>query len=166
MLRFALLVYCFFLLFVCSGGIQGRFARQIDTMLDDGNTQTGTVRVIADGAVNQADATLLAPGNQDQQQFTVCSGFQSRTVHIQARLGGLIHFCSSLSSAAVTASGTPSKTTTSPSSSRVSGAGSSARIPRRRMALTSQPKASRLSPMYSALIPCLLYTSPSPRDQA
>ncbi len=61
--------------YVCSGGIQGRFARQLDTMLDDGNTQTGTVRVIADGVANQADATLLAPGNNDQQLFTVCSGF-------------------------------------------------------------------------------------------
>lgn len=58
--------------YVCSGGIQGRFARQLDTMLDDGNTRTGTIRVITDGAASQADATLLAPGNQDQQQFTVC----------------------------------------------------------------------------------------------
>ncbi|HLO63772.1 MAG TPA: prepilin-type N-terminal cleavage/methylation domain-containing protein [Azonexus sp.] len=58
--------------YICSSGIQGRFARQIDTMLDDGNTQTGTIRVIADRVANQADATLLTPGNQDQQQFTVC----------------------------------------------------------------------------------------------
>lgn len=58
--------------YVCSSGIQGRFARQLDTMLDDGNTQTGTVRVIANGAATQANADLLAPGATDQNLYTVC----------------------------------------------------------------------------------------------
>ena len=60
--------------YICSTGIQGRFARQLDTMMDDGNTQTGTIRVIANGVATQADATLLAPAN-DQTQYTVCSAF-------------------------------------------------------------------------------------------
>ncbi|WP_295003244.1 prepilin-type N-terminal cleavage/methylation domain-containing protein [uncultured Dechloromonas sp.] len=60
--------------YICSTGIQGRFARQLDTMLDDGNTQTGTVRVIANGAATQANADLLTPAN-DQTLYTVCSGF-------------------------------------------------------------------------------------------
>lgn len=60
--------------YICSTGIQGRFARQLDTTLDDGNTITGTVRVIANGAATQADATQLTPAN-DAIQYTVCAGF-------------------------------------------------------------------------------------------
>lgn len=60
--------------YICSTGIQGRFARQLDTTLDDGNTVTGTVRVIANGAATQADATALTPAN-DAIQYTVCAGF-------------------------------------------------------------------------------------------
>ena len=60
--------------YICSTGIQGRFARQLDTTLDDGNTSTGTVRVIANGVATQADATALTPAN-DATQYTVCSGF-------------------------------------------------------------------------------------------
>lgn len=60
--------------YVCSTGIQGRFARQIDTTLDDGNTATGTVRVIANATATAADAIALAPAN-DATQYTVCIGF-------------------------------------------------------------------------------------------
>jgi prepilin-type N-terminal cleavage/methylation domain-containing protein len=60
--------------YICSTGIQGRFARQLDTTLDDGNTSTGTVRVIANNAATQADATALTPAN-DATQYTVCAGF-------------------------------------------------------------------------------------------
>jgi len=60
--------------FICSTGIQGRFARQLDTTLDDGNTSTGTVRVIANNTATQADAIALTPAN-DAVQYTVCSGF-------------------------------------------------------------------------------------------
>lgn len=60
--------------FICSTGIQGRFARQLDTTLDDGNTGTGTVRVIANNTATQADAITLTPAN-DAVQYTVCSGF-------------------------------------------------------------------------------------------
>lgn len=60
--------------YVCSSGIQGRFARQIDTTMDDGNTGTGTVRVIPNGAATAADATTLTPAN-DATLYTVCAGF-------------------------------------------------------------------------------------------
>ena len=60
--------------YVCSQGIQGRFARQIDVTLDDGNTQTGAVRVITDNQVNVNDATLLTAANE-AGLFTVCMSF-------------------------------------------------------------------------------------------
>jgi prepilin-type N-terminal cleavage/methylation domain-containing protein len=70
--------------FVCSAGIQGRFARQIDTMIDDGNTITGTVRVIGTTAENIAApgglATAATSGvnltpAEDTNLYTVCMAF-------------------------------------------------------------------------------------------
>jgi len=57
--------------FVCSSGIQGRFVRQLDITSDDGNTSTGSIRVIAadDG---QAIPANLTPAD-DARLFTVCS---------------------------------------------------------------------------------------------
>ena len=60
--------------YVCSEGIQGRFARQIDAAIDDGNTQTGAVRVMANGVTSQPNATLLTP-NDDATLYTVCHAF-------------------------------------------------------------------------------------------
>ena len=61
--------------YICSQGIQGRFVRQLDTTLDDGNTQTGTVRAITDNAANvAADATDVTAA-MDAQLFTVCMSF-------------------------------------------------------------------------------------------
>lgn len=60
--------------FVCSSGIQGRFVRQIDTTIDDGDTQTGTVRAFPNDTASSAsfkDVTV----NDDATQFTVCSAF-------------------------------------------------------------------------------------------
>ncbi|MCE9568609.1 MAG: prepilin-type N-terminal cleavage/methylation domain-containing protein [Rhodocyclales bacterium] len=69
--------------YICSAGIQGRFARQIDTTIDDGNTLTGTVRVIGTLAENQAATTGVAnaaTGYQvvaadDATLFTVCVAY-------------------------------------------------------------------------------------------
>ena len=66
--------------FICSSGIQGRFARQIDTTIDDGNTATGTVRVlgtnaggeIAGGAAGTVYQVLAA---DDPTLFTVCVAY-------------------------------------------------------------------------------------------
>jgi len=57
--------------FVCSTNIQGRFVRQLDITSDDGNTTTGSIRVIAlvgGGAV----AANLTPA-EDANLYTVCS---------------------------------------------------------------------------------------------
>jgi prepilin-type N-terminal cleavage/methylation domain-containing protein len=60
--------------YVCSQGIQGRHARQIDTTIDDGNTQTGSVRAITDGnaKVDNADNVTAA---DDAKPYTVCMAF-------------------------------------------------------------------------------------------
>jgi len=67
--------------FICSAGIQGRFARQIDTTIDDGNTTSGTFRVIGTTAENIANpgglATAATSGvnltaTEDTNLYTVC----------------------------------------------------------------------------------------------
>ena len=57
--------------YVCSSNVQGRFARQLDITSDDGNTSTGSIRVIAaaDGAAFPANLTPT----EDPRLFTVCS---------------------------------------------------------------------------------------------
>ena len=64
--------------FICSSGIQGRFARQIDTTIDDGNTSTGTVRVLGTSAGGEL-ATAAAPYTvlpaDDATLFTVCVAY-------------------------------------------------------------------------------------------
>jgi prepilin-type N-terminal cleavage/methylation domain-containing protein len=63
--------------FICSTGIQGRFARQLDVTIDDGNTTTGSVRVIALGVaatVTQAafGALVNLTPADDANNYTVC----------------------------------------------------------------------------------------------
>ena len=58
---------------VCSDAIQGRYAVQLDTSLDDGNTATGSMRAVptgsARGTAGTATATVVAaPGSS----YTVC----------------------------------------------------------------------------------------------
>ena len=59
---------------VCSSGIQGRFAKQLDVQVDDGNTQTGSMRVVADGAALGATA-LATAAVDDGTPYTVCMTF-------------------------------------------------------------------------------------------
>ena len=69
--------------YICSAGIQGRFARQLDTTIDDGNTSTGTVRVIGTVAENVAATGGLASAAtsatigvaDDATLFTVCVAY-------------------------------------------------------------------------------------------
>lgn len=58
--------------FVCSSNIQGRFARQIDTTIDDGNTQTGTVRVICQNECASSAAFVSVTPADDAKVYTVC----------------------------------------------------------------------------------------------
>lgn len=64
--------------FICSSGIQGRFARQIDTTIDDGNTSTGTVRVLGTstgGELATAAAAYPVTAAEDAVLFTVCVAY-------------------------------------------------------------------------------------------
>ena len=60
--------------YICSQGIQGRYVRQIDTTIDDGNTQTGSVRAITDNAATVVNAENVMATN-DADFYTVCMGF-------------------------------------------------------------------------------------------
>jgi prepilin-type N-terminal cleavage/methylation domain-containing protein len=58
--------------YICSQGILGRYAKQIDTTMDDGTSNTGNVRVAKMTAArgDAAEATLV-----DGEQYIVCAGF-------------------------------------------------------------------------------------------
>ncbi len=58
--------------FACSGLITGRFARQLDTTMDDGNAATGTLRVFSAFA---GTAGTNEPNPADATQYTVCVGY-------------------------------------------------------------------------------------------
>ncbi|MDR2788994.1 MAG: prepilin-type N-terminal cleavage/methylation domain-containing protein [Candidatus Accumulibacter sp.] len=60
--------------YVCSQGIQGRHARQIDTTIDDGNTKTGSVRAMTDGNATSLDA-IDVQAKDDAELYTVCMAF-------------------------------------------------------------------------------------------
>jgi prepilin-type N-terminal cleavage/methylation domain-containing protein len=57
---------------VCSGSIPGKFAKQLDTTLDDGNTATGSVMVL-DPAV--ATTSIATTAINDDTPYTVCMGY-------------------------------------------------------------------------------------------
>jgi prepilin-type N-terminal cleavage/methylation domain-containing protein len=61
---------------VCSAGILGKFAKQLDIQMDDGNTATGSMRVVADGAPLGTAATAQSPTYPDDAtNYTVCMTF-------------------------------------------------------------------------------------------
>ncbi|MGV8990204.1 MAG: prepilin-type N-terminal cleavage/methylation domain-containing protein [Thiobacillus sp.] len=55
--------------FICSGAILGRFAKQLDTQLDDGNTATGSLMVGTTLPTAIATGTLV-----DATPYIVCMG--------------------------------------------------------------------------------------------
>ena len=57
---------------VCSTGIQGKFAKQLDIQMDDGNTETGSMRT---GEVAAAGAAVAAAAFDDNKNYTVCMTF-------------------------------------------------------------------------------------------
>lgn len=59
--------------FVCSGAVLGKYVRQIDTTLDDGNTDTGSVR-IAEAGANPQNAVSSA-NVDDSKSYNVCMAF-------------------------------------------------------------------------------------------
>ena len=57
---------------ICSFGILGKFAKQLDTQLDDGNTATGSLR----SALTTAQTAAIATGTiVDSTSYTVCLSF-------------------------------------------------------------------------------------------
>jgi prepilin-type N-terminal cleavage/methylation domain-containing protein len=59
---------------VCSAGILGKFAKQLDVQMDDGNTATGSMRTVADATA--AGGTAVATATIDEAtNYQVCSAF-------------------------------------------------------------------------------------------
>ena len=59
---------------VCSGGVLGRFAKQLDIQMDDGNTATGSMRVVPDGTATAGTAAATTAVN-DADNYQVCMAF-------------------------------------------------------------------------------------------
>jgi hypothetical protein len=60
--------------FICSSGILGRYVKQIDSTMDDGNTAGGSVQAVLDTDVRGAAAVATA-AIVDGTQYTVCSSY-------------------------------------------------------------------------------------------
>ncbi len=64
---------------ICSAGILGKFAKQLDIQMDDGNTSTGSMRTIAFSTtrpmnVQQTPIDLSTVTTSDSTSYTVCMG--------------------------------------------------------------------------------------------
>ena len=59
---------------ICSDGILGSYATQLDTILDDGETSTGSVRAIAAASTGDA-ATTAVINAAASDPYTVCMSF-------------------------------------------------------------------------------------------
>jgi len=61
---------------VCSDAIPGKFAKQLDTTLDDNNTATGSVMVVAAGTPTGTPTAPIATGSiVDDTTYLVCMGY-------------------------------------------------------------------------------------------
>jgi prepilin-type N-terminal cleavage/methylation domain-containing protein len=58
--------------YICSEGIQGKYAKQLDINLDDGNTATGSMQVLSITAAPAAQTTATIV---DGTTYTVCLAF-------------------------------------------------------------------------------------------
>jgi prepilin-type N-terminal cleavage/methylation domain-containing protein len=58
---------------VCSTGILGKFAKQLDTTMDDGNTDSGSMRVVA-ATHTRGNQALQRANVDDATSYTVCMG--------------------------------------------------------------------------------------------
>jgi prepilin-type N-terminal cleavage/methylation domain-containing protein len=59
---------------LCSSGLLGKFAKQLDIQMDDGNTAAGSLRAHADGAALGSVSTATA-SIDDALPYTVCMTF-------------------------------------------------------------------------------------------
>jgi len=62
---------------VCSSGILGKFAKQLDVQMDDGNTATGSMRSVTDGTATGGTPVPMtgAGAMDDATNYTVCMAF-------------------------------------------------------------------------------------------
>ena len=60
---------------VCSRGILGKFAKQLDTTLDDGETSTGSMRAYTTGTATYVTSNVAAPTILDANTYDVCLAF-------------------------------------------------------------------------------------------
>jgi prepilin-type N-terminal cleavage/methylation domain-containing protein len=58
--------------YVCSDGVLGRYVRQIDTTMDDGNTAGGSVQAVPMGSPRNT-APVVTANIVDGQQYLVCA---------------------------------------------------------------------------------------------
>jgi prepilin-type N-terminal cleavage/methylation domain-containing protein len=59
---------------LCSGGLLGKFAKQLDVQMDDGNTATGSMRTVAD-ATGAAGAAIATATIDEATNYQVCMAF-------------------------------------------------------------------------------------------
>lgn len=59
-------------MFACASGIEGRLARRVDRMIDDGNTLAGDVRVICAGECSVGPGVGLT-ADSEAGSYTVCA---------------------------------------------------------------------------------------------
>lgn len=59
----------------CSQGISGRYAKQIDTMMDDGDSKTGSIQVMENSSGTTSTVAEPVENPLDQSSYTVCYAF-------------------------------------------------------------------------------------------
>ena len=61
--------------FVCSDGVLGKYAKQIDSTMDDGNGEKGSVRIVLSAGAARGGSGLANSAIVDGTQYLVCAGF-------------------------------------------------------------------------------------------
>ena len=62
--------------FICSSGVLGKIAKQLDTQLDDGVSDTGSFRITTKATAPATAAAALTPTNVlDGTAYTACLSF-------------------------------------------------------------------------------------------
>jgi prepilin-type N-terminal cleavage/methylation domain-containing protein len=61
--------------YVCSDGVLGKYAKQIDSTMDDGNTAGGSIRVVLSAGAARGGAALANTAIVDGTQYLVCAAF-------------------------------------------------------------------------------------------
>ena len=59
---------------ICSAGILGKFAKQLDIQMDDGDPTTGSMRAVPDGSAAGTAAAAISAA-QESDPYTVCMTF-------------------------------------------------------------------------------------------